>query len=87
MITLRYWQAHKAKKKKDKKKKRQINETKESQSVTWKATSKIICMHAPNIHLFLATQKQLTQLCQSPAFCWEIVSIKAKLSALSVVRW
>lgn len=36
-------------------------------------------MRASNIHLFLATQKQSTQLCQSTAFCWEILSIKAKL--------
>lgn len=52
---------------------------KESQLVTWKAASKIICMHASNNHLFLATQKQLTQLCQSPAFYWETFGIKAKL--------
>lgn len=43
----------------------------------------MICMHASNIHLFLATQKQSTQVCQSTAVCWEILSIKAKLSFLS----
>ena len=97
MITLRYWQVHKVKKKKIQKtssnpitqhltltkqnKTKQKNRTKkkESQLVTWKAASKIICMHASNNHLFLATQKQLTQLCQSPAFYWETFGIKAKL--------
>lgn len=42
-------------------------------------TSKVICMYASNIHLFLTAQKQSTQLCQSTAFYYEILIMKAKM--------
>lgn len=56
-----------------------MKQSNESQLVTRKATSKITSMYASNINLFLPTQNQSTQLHQSTAFYWEILSIKAKL--------